>query len=195
MSRASRLRTGPFLTRDRQVGAAEPEGGNHGPREASSTKLQAGFDANQDFLGFWMVDFRREGHNQRSTPWKRHTEHLKRCTSCTPRRLSGRDKEGDKSQPSTGGDCARQAPGHLSCSDLGRAQNAGPTKSAPLWSTQEPEPEWLRPGNCMQPRPTSNSSWQSNLEPEQCRLGKHTCHERGPTLCGQDTASTPHTRQ
>ena len=52
----------------------------------------------------------------------------------------------------TWGECARQAPGRLSCSDLGKAQNAGPTESAPLWNTGEPEPERLRPGKCMQPR-------------------------------------------
>ena len=45
-----------------------------------------------------------------------------------------------------------QAPSHPSCSDLGRAQNTGPTESAPWWSTQEPEPERLRPGKCRQPR-------------------------------------------
>ena len=48
--------------------------------------------------------------------------------------------------------CARQTPHHLSCSDLGRAQNAGPTESAPLRTTRVPEPEELRPGRCMQPR-------------------------------------------
>ena len=37
-------------------GQPEPEGGNHRPREALSTKLQAGFIANQDFLGFWTVN-------------------------------------------------------------------------------------------------------------------------------------------
>ena len=37
-------------------GQPEPEGVNCSPREAPSTKLQAGFIANQDFLGFWMVD-------------------------------------------------------------------------------------------------------------------------------------------
>ena len=125
---------------------------NRGPREASYNKLQADFLANQDFLGFWMVDIRQEGRSQRSAPQKRHMAHLRRCASCTPRKLSGWDGGGDKLQPSPGGDCARQAPGHLSCSDLGRAQNAGPTKSAPLWSTREPEPEQLRPGKCMQPR-------------------------------------------
>ena len=49
-------------------------------------------------------------------------------------------------------DHARQTPGHLSYSDLGRAPNAGPTESAPLRTTQVPEPERLRPGRCMQPR-------------------------------------------
>ena len=47
---------------------------------------------------------------------------------------------------------ARQARGRLSCSDLGKTQNADSTESVPLWSTQEPEPEWLRPGKCTQPR-------------------------------------------
>ena len=47
---------------------------------------------------------------------------------------------------------ARQAPDHLRCSGLGWPQNAGPTKSAPLWSTREPGTEWLRPGECIQPR-------------------------------------------
>ena len=48
-------------------------------------------------------------------------------------------------------DRARQTAHHLSCSDLGRAQNAGPTESAPLRTTQLPESEWLRPGKCIQP--------------------------------------------
>ena len=128
-------------------GQPEPEGGDHSPREASSTKLQAGFIANQDFLGFWMVDIRREGRSQRSAPQKRHKAHLRRCADCTPRKLSGMDRGGVSRS-----DCTPQAPGHLSCSDLRRAQNAGPTESAPLWSTPVPEPERLRPGKCIQPR-------------------------------------------
>ena len=50
-------------------------------------------------------------------------------------------------------DCARQTPHHLSCSELGRAQNAGPTESAPLRTTRVPEPEWLEPGMSAQGRP------------------------------------------
>ena len=49
-------------------------------------------------------------------------------------------------------DCACQTPHHPSCSELGRAQNAGPTESAPLRTQRVPEPERLRPGRCMQPR-------------------------------------------
>ena len=90
------------------------------------------------------------------------------------------------------GECARQAPGRLSCSDNRRAQNAGPTESVPLWSTWEPEPEQLRPGKCMQPRARS---LHSNLKPEQCRLGKLTHREQGQAQCCWDTVSTPHTRQ
>ena len=144
--------TSPSPARDRQARASRAGRGNCGPREASSTKLQAGFFANQDFPGFWMVDICQEGHSQRSAPQKRHTAHLRKHASCTPRKPSGWDGGGDKMQPPTGGDRACQAPGHLSCSDLGRAQNTGPTKSAPLWSTSEPQPEQLRPGKYMQPR-------------------------------------------
>ena len=61
--------------------AARAVGGNRSPREASSTKLQPGFIVNQDFLGFWMVDI-----------------HLRRCASSTPRKPSGRDGGGIKSQ-------------------------------------------------------------------------------------------------
>ena len=132
-------------------GQPEPEGGNRGPREAPSTNLRARFIANQGFLGFWMVDIHREGRSQRSAIEKRRTARLRRHTGFTSRKPSGRDGGGDKPQLSTGGGCSRQV-SHLSCSDQGWAQNAGPTESAPLWSTQEPEPEWLRPGECIQPR-------------------------------------------
>ena len=81
LSRASRLQTShpPPVTGRR--GQPELEGGSRGPREASSTKLQAGFVTNQDFLGFWTVNI-----------------HLRRCAGCTPRKTSGRDRGGDKSQ-------------------------------------------------------------------------------------------------
>jgi len=49
-------------------------------------------------------------------------------------------------------DQARQTPGHLSCLDLGRAENTGPTESVSLRTTRVPEPEWLRPWKGIQPR-------------------------------------------
>ena len=108
--------------------------------------------AHQDFLGFWMADICREGHSQRSAPQKRHMAHLRWCSCCTPRKPSGWDQGGDKMHHPTWGECIHHAPGRLSCLDLGRAQNASPTESVPLWSTGEPEPERLRPGKCMQLR-------------------------------------------
>jgi len=146
------LQTGPSPPETGRWGQPEPERGNRGPREASSTKLQSGFIANQDFLGFWMPDIHQKSHSQRSAPQQKHKAHLRRRAHCTPIKLSGWDGGGNQTHPSPGGDCTYQAPGHLSCSDLGRAQNTGPTESAPLGSTQEPEPEQLRPGNCTQPR-------------------------------------------
>ena len=89
LSRASWLRTGPSPTRHR---------GNRGPREASVIKLKAGVLANQDYLGFWMVDIHWEGRNQKSASPERHTAHLRRCASCAPRKPSGRDGGGDKLQ-------------------------------------------------------------------------------------------------
>ena len=141
LSGASPLRTSPFPAGDRE--GSQSRKGAIGPREASDIKLQA------DFSGLWAVDIHREGCRQRSAPQDRHTAHLRRRASCSPRKPSGWDGGGDKTQPSIGGDSTRQAPGHLSRSDLGRAQNAGRTESAPLGSTREPGPEWLRPGKGM----------------------------------------------
>ena len=47
-------------------------------------------------------------------------------------------------------------------------------------------------GSAYNPKPASDSSWQSNLEPKQCRQRKHTHRERGQTQCGRDTPSTCH---
>ena len=85
------------------------EGANYSPREASFTKLQAGFVANYDFLGFWMVKGAPVVHPENQ--------------------VAGTGEEISYS------DHAHQTPGHLSCSDLGRAQKVGPTKSAPLRTT------------------------------------------------------------
>ena len=81
-------------------------------------------------------------------------------------------------------DHACQAPGHLSCSDLGRAQNTGPTESAPLGVPEYLNLSGLDLGSVYNPGPAPDSSQQSNLEPKQCRQGKHTRGEQGQTQCG-----------
>ena len=130
--------------------------------------------ANQMFLGTWMADIQQEGHSQRSAPQRRHTAHVGRCSHYAPRKPSGWDRGGDKTH-CTPGECAHQALRHLSCSDLGRAQNAGPTKYVPLWSTREPEPEQLRPGKRTKPRACfgqfpCRATWRlSNVDRESTR--------------------------
>ena len=99
-----------------------------------------------------MVNIQQEGRSQRSAPQKRHMAHLRRHAYCTPRKPSDWSRGGDKMHCPPGDDCTRQAPGHLSCSDLGRTQNADPTESPPLGSTQEPESEQHTPGKRTQPR-------------------------------------------
>ena len=89
------------------------------------------------------------------------------------------------------GQCAHQAPGRLSCSDLGRAQNADPTASAPLWSTPEPEPEQLRPGKGTQPRGhfgqfPCRATWSLSS-------GKHRRRELVQTQCDRHCERSPHT--
>ena len=133
-----------------------------------STKLQAGFFADEDFLGFWTVN-----------------AHLRRCTGCTPRKPSSRNGEAINR-----GDCAHQPPHHLSCSDLGRTQNAGPTNSVPLRTSWVPEPEWLSTWEVGSLGPASDGSRWSNIEPEQCGQEGHRRREQGQAQCGWDTVST-----
>ena len=99
-----------------------------------------------------MVDSLQEDRSQRSAPQRRRSAHLRWHAHCTPGKPSGRDRGGDKMHLSTWRECTHQTPGRLSSSGMGREQNAGPTESVPLWSTQEIEPELLRHGKCMQPR-------------------------------------------
>ena len=137
------------------------QAGDSQSRKARGTLYQTASKlpvANQVFLGSWMVDIHQEGCSQRSAPQRRHTAHLRQHSHCAPRKLSTWVLGGDKTHHPTWGVCAHQALGRRSCSDLGRAQKAGPTKSVPLWRTRECEPEGFRPGKCTQPRPTLDSS-------------------------------------
>ena len=78
----------------------------------------------------------------------------------------------------------------LSCSDLGRAQNAGPTESVPLRTTRVPEPERLRLGRWLQPRAGLGWFPRINLEPELCGQGGCMRCEWGQAQCGWGTVST-----
>ena len=92
--------------------------------------------ANHIFPGCWMADICQEGHNLRSAPQSRHTAHLRWCSRGPPGKLSGLDRGwGVIKMLSPSGTVCSQSYGHLSCSHLGNAQNTGPTKSVPLWST------------------------------------------------------------
>ena len=92
------------------------------------------------------------------------------------------------------GQCTHQAPGHLSCSELGRAQNAHPTESVLLRITWEPE--WLSPGKCTKLKarfgqcPCRAPSSLSSVD-----LGSTRRLELGQMQCGPYTVSTPHTCQ
>ena len=104
--------------------------GKLSPRDSIPYQTASWLSAtNQVFLGSWTADIHQGGRSQRSAPQKRDEAHL-RC-SCAPRKVSGWGWGSAKTH-CTWGVCAGQALGHLSCSDLGRAQNAGPIKSAPL---------------------------------------------------------------
>ena len=124
---SSRLAHSPTGCREAGRRQPEPERGNLSPREGilyqTASRLPV---AKQVFLGSWTVDIHQEGHSLRSTAQRRHIAHLRRRSCCAPRKLSGWDGGGDKMH-CTRGECARQAPGRLSCSDLGSAHNPGPT--------------------------------------------------------------------
>ena len=58
--------------------------------------------ANQNPLGFWMVDFCWEGHSQRSAPQKRHTAHWRWEHPFSPRKPSCWDQGCDKTHSPPG---------------------------------------------------------------------------------------------
>ena len=107
--------------------------------------------ANHIFLGSWMVDTCQEGCSLRSAPQRIHTAHLRWCSCGALRNQVAGMEEVIKIHGPPGTVCLPST-WCLSCSNLGRAQNACPTESVPLQSTQEPKPEQLRPGKCMKCR-------------------------------------------
>ena len=123
---------------------------------------------------------------QGSAPQKRHMAYLRRAHLLPPRKPSGWVGGGDKTHHTWGWLCS---PSTWSPELLGpRKGTRG--RSNRVWAFVE----YLRSnlnqsgldlGSARIPGPTSDSSRQSNLEPEQCRLGKHTHRERAkPSAAG-----------
>ena len=77
--------------------------------------------------------------------------HLRWCSLSAPRKPSSWHRGGDKMHCPPGESVLTK---HWSPELLrpGKGTKQGQTKSMPLWSTPEPEPEWIRPGRCTQPR-------------------------------------------
>jgi len=147
LNRASWLQTSPYPTGDRQVRAARAGRGQLRAQRGIIYQLQEGFIANQDFLGFWMVDICQEGHSQRSATRRDTQNTWERAPVVHPE-----NQAAGTGEVISCSDRACQEPGHRSCSHLGRPQNAGPTEAVPLWSTWVSEPEQLRPERCIRPR-------------------------------------------
>ena len=144
--RTELARCRPPPSSDRQSEPEGPEGGNRSPRETLSTKLQAGFFANEDFLGFWTVIIC-----------------LRRCASCTPRKLSSRGGRGNKSQ--------RPRLSNTWATQTWEGHKMQTQPSLHLWGLPEClSLSGLDLGGACSPGLTSNGSWWSNLEPEQCAL-------------------------
>ena len=181
----------PPLTRGREAGmwrpALEGEGQFQPQRPASSTKLWAGFQLLTSSWGpVWLTSARRaaawdllpRGDTRHTRDGVQHTRETKRWGLGILRHMAHL------------GQLTCQAAGRLSCSDLGRAQNACQTEYVPLWSIWEPEPPWLRAGKCTKHRAhfgqcSCRAPWSlSRVDLES------TCHK-----CGPYTVSTPHTRQ
>ena len=122
----------------REAGGRQPELVGEGKSQPQRCILNQTMSrllvASQVFLGSWMVDIHQEGHSQRSAPQRRHTTHLSRRSCHASRKPSRWDQEVIRCTAHLG-ECTYQASGCLSCSELGRAHNADPTKSVPLWST------------------------------------------------------------
>ena len=129
-------------------------------------------------MGFLTVDIRRDRRSQRSAPQNRHMAHLRRHAPCTPRKPSGWDGAGVSHSLQLGATPLLRSPELLS-------RDGCKTQAQPsLCLCGVPENlnlSGLDLRSACKPESASDSSWQSNLESEQCRLGKHTRRERGHT--------------
>ena len=110
-----------LLEAERQVGNSQSlkARGNLCPRDGILYQTVSRLPiTNQVFLGSWTVDICQKSRSQRSAPQRRHMAHLRWHSCCAARKLSDWDRERIRCTAQLG-ECARQASGHLSCSDLG----------------------------------------------------------------------------
>ena len=120
------------------------------PETASSTKLQAGSKllTKSSWDPGVLTSTRRVA--VRGQLPRGDTAHLRQCSRCAPRRQSGWAQ---------GGDTTHRTPWRVRWPSTWSPALLGPGKGTecrpkcvPLWSTREPEAEWLRPGKCTQAR-------------------------------------------
>ena len=134
--------------------------------------------ANQVFLGSWMVDICQEGCSQRSAP-RGSTGHIWDGV-LVAHRETVRLGPGTWLRCTTSlGQCTRQAVvtwATRTCK--GHKMHAQPILCL-CGVLENPNLTSLDLENAQNPGPTLDSSLQSNLEPEQCRPGKHTHRELG----------------
>ena len=97
----------PMLEVERQVGNRQSRKarGNLGFRDGILHQTMSRLPVtNQVFLGFWTVDIHQE--SQRSASQRRHMPHLRQCSHCKPRNLSGWDQGGDNMYHPAGRVCS-----------------------------------------------------------------------------------------
>ena len=182
----------------------EGKGENSAPETAFPTKLQTGFQfLTKDFLRFWMVDIRWEGHSQRSAPQKRHKAHrtvapgnwggdgegrsraapgrVRSSSSRLPEQLRpGRHKT--QAQPSLHL-CGVPENLNLSILGLGSAHSSGPAPCRAAWSWSSAD------GGSTHAASGANPVW-----PEHCECSPHrpvTFVCSGPPSPQHDWTSRP----
>ena len=105
-----------------------------------------------------LTSARRVAARDQLVPQRRHMAHLSRCTRCHPENRVAGTGEPIRRSPHLGEDCMRQAPGHLSCLDLGRHKTQAQRSLRLCGVPENLNLSGLDLGSALNPRPTSGSS-------------------------------------
>ena len=124
--------------------------------------------SNHVFLESWTVDICQESCSLRSAPQRRHMIPLRRCSHGAPRKLSGLDPVGNKDAWPTWDSVLAK---HLVAWAAGTWEGHKTHVHPSLWLWGVPENPNL---SSLDLGITGPVPLRSNLEPEQCRHGKHT---------------------